>query len=51
MNPDENPMQHPEEPAAGPGGTPHFGRLLLVLVAVVALIGVMTFVSVAYYSP
>ncbi len=51
MTPNENPMKHPDEPEAGGDGVPHFGRLVILLVAVVALIGVMTFASVAYFSP
>lgn len=34
---------------AGDDGSPKFGRLLLVLLAAVALIGVITFASEAYY--
>jgi hypothetical protein len=51
MNPDENPMQHPEEPQAGGSGSPRFGLLLVVLVIAVVFIGVMTFASEAYFSP
>ena len=51
MAPDENPMQHPEEPVAGADGIPHFGRLLVILVFAVVMIGVMTFVSEAYFTP
>lgn len=46
----DNPMNHPPEQAAGAEGTPKFGRLLLVLAAVVMLIVVLTFVSEAMYS-
>ena len=52
-NPDEfpdNPMQHPEEQPAGSGDTPKFGRLLIVLVLAVVLIGVLTFAGEAYFS-
>ena len=35
---------------SGNDGTPKFGRLLIVLVLAVALIGVLTFVAEAYYS-
>ena len=31
-------------------GTPKFGRLLIVLLLAVALIGVLTFAAEAYYS-
>jgi hypothetical protein len=43
-------MDHPEEQASGNDDSPKFGRLLLILVAVVALIGVLTVVSEAFYS-
>jgi hypothetical protein len=46
----DNPMQHPEEQAAGSDGAPKFGRLLAVLVAAVLLIVAITFASEAYYS-
>jgi hypothetical protein len=35
---------------SGNDGTPKFGRLLIVLVLAVALIGVLTFAAEAYYS-
>lgn len=47
---DENPMQHPQEQPAGSSGSPHFGRLLIILALAVVLIGVLTFASVAYFS-
>jgi hypothetical protein len=43
-------MNHPPEQATGTEGTPKFGRLLLVLAAVVMLIVVLTFASEAMYS-
>ncbi len=46
----ENSMNHPPEQATGTEGTPKFGRLLLVLAAVVMLIVVLTFASEAMYS-
>jgi hypothetical protein len=46
----ENPMQHPEEQPAGSDGSPKFGRLLIVLVLVVILIGFITFASEWFYS-
>lgn len=46
----DNPMDHPEEQASGSDDSPKFGRLLLILVAVVALIAVLTVVSEAMYS-
>jgi hypothetical protein len=49
-NEHDNPMDHPEEQPTGSGGSPKFGRLLLLLVAAVALIGVITFVSESFYS-
>lgn len=36
--------------SGGNDGTPKFGRLLLVLLLAVALIGVLTFAAEAYYS-
>ncbi len=43
----QDPMRHPDE---RPGGdTPKFGRLLIVLVVVVLLMGLITFVSEAWY--
>jgi len=49
--PDRNPMQHPEEQPSGTDGVPKFGRLLIVLAISVLLIGLLTFVSQAYYMP
>ena len=46
----DNPMDHPEEQAAGSDDSPKFGRLLLILIAAVALIGVVTVASEAFYS-
>jgi hypothetical protein len=46
----ENPMDHPEEQPAGSDEGPHFGRLLILLVFAVMLIGVITFASEAYFS-
>lgn len=46
----DNPMDHPEEQASGSDDSPKFGRLLLILIAAVALIGVLTLVSEALYS-
>jgi hypothetical protein len=45
-----NPMNHPEEPPTGIDDAPKFGRLLIVLIVAVALIGVITFASEAYFS-
>lgn len=36
--------------SGGSDGTPKFGRLLIVLLLAVALIGVLTFAAEAYYS-
>jgi len=36
-------------PPSDDDGSPKFGRLLLVLLAAVALVGVITFASEAYY--
>ena len=38
------------KPAAQDDGSPKFGRLLIVLVLAVALIGVITLTAEAYYS-
>lgn len=46
----DNPMQHPEEQPSGGSDGPHFGRLLIVLIIAVAVIGVITIVSEAYLS-
>ena len=46
----ENPMNHPEELPAGSDGSPKFGRLLIVLVLAVILIGFITFASEWFYS-
>jgi hypothetical protein len=48
--PGGNPMHHPEEQPAGTDGQPKFGRLLIVLVAVVAIIVLVTWGSEAYYT-
>jgi hypothetical protein len=47
--PNGNPMHHPEEQPTGADGTPKFGRLLIVLLLVVVLIGLITWASEAYY--
>ena len=49
--PGGNPMNHPEEPPTGTEGEPKFGRLLIVLVAVVAIIVLLTWGSEAYFTP
>ncbi len=46
----DNPMQHPEEQPAGTDEGPQFGKLLIVLAIAVMLIGVITFLSEAYFS-
>jgi hypothetical protein len=43
-------MHHPAEQAAGTDDSPKFGRLLIVLVFAVVLIGILTFASEAYFS-
>ena len=48
--PDRNPMHHPEEQPAGTDGQPKFGRLLIVLLAVVAIIVLVTWGSEAYFT-
>jgi len=45
-----NPMQHPEEQSTTGDGSPKFGRLLLVLILAVLLMGLLTFATEAYYS-
>ena len=48
---DDNPMRHPEEQPVNPAGeTPRFGRLLVVLVLAVALLGLITWASVEYVT-
>lgn len=49
-NVSDNPMHHPEEQAAGTDDSPKFGRLLIVLVFAVMLIGVITLTSEMYFS-
>ncbi len=46
----DNPMQHPEEQPAGSDDGPHFGKLLIVLIFAVMLVGLITFGSEAYFS-
>ena len=46
----ENPMDHPAEQPAGSDDGPHFGKLLILLIFAVMLIGVITFASEAYFS-
>lgn len=41
---------HPDEQAAGTDDSPKFGRLLIVLVFAVMLIGVLTVTSEMYFS-
>ena len=48
--PGGNPMNHPEEQPAGRDGQPKFGRLLIVLAAVVAIIVLVTWGSEAYFT-
>ncbi len=43
---DDNPMQHPDEQPYGHDKGPQFGKLLVVLVISVALLGVIVWVSV-----
>ncbi len=50
-DPLDNPMNHPpEQPPTGADGPPRFGRLLLVLLVAVVMIGVLTFVAERAYS-
>jgi hypothetical protein len=48
--PQQNPMNHPEEQPSGVEGAPKFGRLLIFLIIVVLGIGLLTWASEAYYS-
>ena len=50
MTPDENPMNHPDEQPPPGNDSPRFGRLLVVLVLVVAMLGLLTFAAETYYS-
>jgi len=50
QTPADNPVQHPDEPPTGSDGTPKFGRLLLVLILVVVVVGLITVASEALYS-
>lgn len=43
-------MDYPEEPPTDAGGTPKFGRLLLVLAASLLTVVALTFGSLAYYT-
>ena len=48
---DDNPMQRPDEQPVNPAGQkPKFGRLLVVLVLTVALLGLITWASVEYVT-
>lgn len=47
--PSDNPVAEPKE-LPEDDGTPKFGRLLIVLVVVVILMGVITYASEALYS-
>jgi hypothetical protein len=49
-DPPNNPMRHPEEPASGSDDAPKFGRLLIALGIAVALIGVVTYASEAWFT-
>jgi hypothetical protein len=49
-DPLRNPMHHPEEQPAGTDASPKFGRLLIVLLLAVILIGAITLASETYFS-
>ena len=49
--PGGNPINHPEEQPAGTDGQPKFGRLLIVLAVVVAIIVLVTWGAEAYFTP
>ena len=46
----DNPMKHPDEQPAGSDDGPHFGKLLVVLIFAVMMVGLLTFASEAYFS-
>ncbi len=46
----DNPMQHPDEQPSGGSDGPHFGKLLIVLILAVVIIGIVTIVSEAFVS-
>ncbi len=46
----DNPMQHPDEQPSGGSDEPHVGKLLIVLILAVVIIGIVTIVSEAYLS-
>lgn len=48
--PGGNPMNHPAEQPTGADGTPKFGRLLVVLVLVVAFIVLVAWAAEKYFS-
>ncbi len=43
---DDNPMQHPDEQPYGSEQGPQFGKLLVVLVLAVILVGLISWLSV-----
>jgi hypothetical protein len=47
--PKRNPMNQPRKPSTG-DGSPKFGRLLIVLVLTVILLGLLTWATEAFYS-
>jgi hypothetical protein len=44
------PLAEAEQVADNGDGSPKFGRLLIVLVSAVVLVGIITFASQAYFS-
>jgi hypothetical protein len=47
----ENPMEHPEEqPIDSRDDSPKFGRLIVILILAVLMIGGITLMAEAYYS-
>lgn len=48
--PPHNPMQHPDEQPGSMPDSPRFGRLLIVLVLAVLMVGVLTLASEAYFT-
>ena len=46
----KNPMNRPEQRPTGVEGSPKFGRLLIVLVLAVVLLGLLTWATEAFYT-
>jgi hypothetical protein len=48
--PKKNPLNQVRKPSTGVDGSPKFGRLLIVLVLTVILLGLLTWATEAYYA-